>query len=365
MPSSRQIVLCRYRYDPLDRIAATAPLSTTAFQRFYCKSRLATEIQGQVTHSIFQHDDQLLAQQQSGGNTVETTLLATDQQRSVLHAFNASPPQPIAYSPYGHRPADSGLLSLLGFNGERRDPVTGYYLLGNGYRAFNPVLMRFNSPDSHSPFDDGGLNAYAYCLGDPVNWEDGTGRIPVPILKQYLVAAAFKSVKKTISRIPRRMTNRHISSSAEVIALSGSTNANTANVASTARTEALQTIGKREFQEVFKRLEATRPVEKQLKRLGKLRPFQPNKDAIAVTREYRMYRKSGLPFSRTGVPQKGALFKSVDPSGKTYLRDDAYSASLNYFHHQAETSTGIFKLRMQENAGQTIINRAADLRMRP
>jgi RHS repeat-associated protein len=66
-------------------------------------------------------------------------------------------------------------LSLLGFNGEEKDPVTGYYFLGNGYRAFNPLLMRFNSPDVLSPFDRGGLNPYTYCLGDPINNVDPTG----------------------------------------------------------------------------------------------------------------------------------------------------------------------------------------------
>jgi RHS repeat-associated protein len=67
------------------------------------------------------------------------------------------------------------LTSLLGFNGERPDSFTGHYLLGNGCRAFNPVLMRFNSPDNLSPFDKGGLNAYSYCSGDPVNRIDPTG----------------------------------------------------------------------------------------------------------------------------------------------------------------------------------------------
>jgi hypothetical protein len=38
--------------------------------------------------------------------------------------------------------------------------------------------MRFNSPDSLSPFGEGGMNAYAYCSGDPVNREDRTGHIP-------------------------------------------------------------------------------------------------------------------------------------------------------------------------------------------
>ncbi|MHC8317391.1 RHS repeat-associated core domain-containing protein [Pseudomonas sp. LB3P31] len=104
-----------------------------------------------------------------------TILLATDQQRSVLNALNTQGPHPIAYSPYGHRPAENGLLSLLGFNGEPPDPLTGCYHLGNGYRQFNPVLMRFNSPDSWSPFGEGGLNTYVYCGGEPILRFDRNG----------------------------------------------------------------------------------------------------------------------------------------------------------------------------------------------
>jgi RHS repeat-associated protein len=175
MPSNRETLLCQYRYDPLDRLVVSTPSAQSDAQRFYLKDRLATEIQGAMQCSIMQHDDQLLAQQQRQNGTAQTRLLATDQQRSVLNVLDATHPHPLAYSPYGHRPAQSGLLSLLGFNGERPDPVTGCYLLGNGYRAFNPVLMRFNSPDSWSPFGKGGLNAYVYCLGDPVNRSDPTG----------------------------------------------------------------------------------------------------------------------------------------------------------------------------------------------
>jgi RHS repeat-associated protein len=180
-----ETVLCRYHYDPLDRLTACTPSAQARTQRFYLKERLTSEIQGSVQRSIFQQDDQLLAQQQRQNAAVETTLLATDQQRSVLHALDASQPHPLAYTPYGHRPAENGLLSLLGFNGERPDPVTGHYLLGNGYRAFNPVLMRFNSPDSWSPFGEGGLNAYGYCVGDPVNQSDPTGHI-FNFLKPFL-----------------------------------------------------------------------------------------------------------------------------------------------------------------------------------
>jgi RHS repeat-associated protein len=107
-------------------------------------------------------------------------LLVTDQQRSVLNVLDEHHPHPIAYTSYGHRLRENGLLTLLGFNGELSDPLTGHYLLGNGYRAFNPVLMRFNSPDSWSPLGKAGLNAYAYCVGDPVNRSDPTGHVGNP-----------------------------------------------------------------------------------------------------------------------------------------------------------------------------------------
>jgi RHS repeat-associated protein len=176
MTGQRGTLLCHYRYDPLDRVVGCAPLNQESVQRYYRKNRLATEIQGQVQYSVFEHDQQLLAQQQHQAGSVDSTLLATDLQRSVLQAVAVGQHQKSAYSPYGHRSPESGLMSLLGFNGERRDPVTGHYLLGNGYRAFNPVLMRFNSPDSLSPFGKGGVNGYAYCEGDPVNRVDPTGR---------------------------------------------------------------------------------------------------------------------------------------------------------------------------------------------
>ncbi|MCX2888920.1 MULTISPECIES: RHS repeat-associated core domain-containing protein [Pseudomonas] len=78
------------------------------------------------------------------------------------------------YSAYGYR--SPALGSALAYNAERLDLLTGCYHLGNGYRAYNPALMRFQSADRLSPFGEGGINAYAYCLGDPINHRDPTGQ---------------------------------------------------------------------------------------------------------------------------------------------------------------------------------------------
>lgn len=167
--------MCRYRYDALDLITSLECAGQASVQRFYRHQHLVTERQGQASQSVFQQDEQLLAVQSSENDTLKNQLLATDQQRSVLQLIDSLGRLSQVYTAYGHPRAESGLSSLLGFNGERRDPVTGHYLLGNGHRAYNPVLMRFNSPDRLSPFGQGGLNSYAYCLGDPVNFSDPTG----------------------------------------------------------------------------------------------------------------------------------------------------------------------------------------------
>ncbi|WP_080343942.1 RHS repeat-associated core domain-containing protein [Pseudomonas syringae] len=208
MTSPDPIVLCTYRYDPLDRLASSSPFGQADIQRFYQKNRLATEIEGASRRTVFQHEDLLLAQQRHVDGVVNTMLLATDPQRSVLRLVDKSGIEPVAYSAYGHHPAESGLTSLLGFNGERRDPVTGHYLLGNGYRAYNPVLMRFNSPDSLSPFDEGGLNAYGYCGGDPVGFVDETGHAPIGLLlAAYIPKRPFLKInygRRAIDSISKR-----------------------------------------------------------------------------------------------------------------------------------------------------------------
>jgi len=144
--------------------------------------------------------------------TRKTMLLATDQQQSVLNTLDGNGRRSIAYTPYGHRSRENGLLSLLGFNGEPPDALTGHYHLGNRYRQFNPVLMRFNSPDSWSPFGDGGLNAYAYCGGDPRNRTDPTGHILGIGTALAKYGLGWKAMRPKISPTSKKVVMSHISS---------------------------------------------------------------------------------------------------------------------------------------------------------
>ncbi|PZW81528.1 RHS repeat-associated protein [Pseudomonas sp. 2848] len=100
-----------------------------------------------------------------------TALLASNLARSVVRSSSHE----FAYSAYGYDPPRDATSSQLGFNGVIRDPWSGCYPLGNGYRTYSPVLMRFCSPDRLSPFADGGINSYGYCSADPINHADPRG----------------------------------------------------------------------------------------------------------------------------------------------------------------------------------------------
>lgn len=104
------------------------------------------------------------------------------------------------YLPYGYATRDEILIPELGFTGQLQDKPSGCYLLGNGYRAYSPVLMRFTAPDSYSPFGVGGFHPYCYCSGDPLNKYDPTGHqgiFPPPGGFQFRGKA--RQVKKNVT----------------------------------------------------------------------------------------------------------------------------------------------------------------------
>lgn len=121
-------------------------------------------------------------------NHESAVLLTTTSSSSVLQAIGSRTRTTIVYLPYGRHSAATPINTVSGFNGQHCEHPTEHYLLGNGYRAYNPVLMCFNSPDHFSPFGDGGLNTYTYTSNDPINNFDPSGHWKVRHLYPWLKA---------------------------------------------------------------------------------------------------------------------------------------------------------------------------------
>ncbi|EJM87816.1 RHS repeat-associated core domain protein-containing protein [Pseudomonas sp. GM60] len=136
-----------------------------------------------------------------------TVLLATNGSHSIIAEVHSGKANPIAYSAYGEQSAEQEVATKLGFNGQLREANMGWYLLGNGYRAYNPRLMRFHSPDSWSPFGGGGLNAYMYCMGDPVNHSDPTGHFldAIKLFVQENVSFGGSAAQLAARNVARRV----------------------------------------------------------------------------------------------------------------------------------------------------------------
>ncbi|WAB98594.1 RHS repeat-associated core domain-containing protein [Pseudomonas putida] len=111
-------------------------------------------------------------------------LIATDVSSSVLRAITGSTgDHALCYDAYGCDGVPGRAKLSLGFNGELYLPRQTVYALGNGERFYSPRLRRFCSPDKSGPFTSAGINDYAYCRGDPVNFIDPSGRAGIPTLQ--------------------------------------------------------------------------------------------------------------------------------------------------------------------------------------
>lgn len=136
-----------------------------------------------------------------------TSLLCTDYQLSVLCIIRLASHSGRAYTPYGGEAFTAEIAGRPGFNGEVLDGPTRSYLSGNGYRAYSPAMMRFCRPDDHNPFGKGGLNAYGYCLADPMNRRDPDGHIPLPNFLRQPVARLQRAVTRRLAARPPRVTS--------------------------------------------------------------------------------------------------------------------------------------------------------------
>lgn len=87
----------------------------------------------------------------------------------------------LSYTVYGASICFELFTPTVAYCGERFDTQSQLYFLGNGHRVYNSRLMRFHTPDAHSPFLQGGINIHCYCKNDPVNFLDPTGKTRTPL----------------------------------------------------------------------------------------------------------------------------------------------------------------------------------------
>lgn len=163
---SNQLV-CRYQYDAQDKLIVQYLPDGQINRYYYANHHISNAEIGNKKITWFNDSTY-----KSFGHMSETSHQKKQYQYGLL--TNGTPClvqsgdaiSHLSYTPYGFRCLFS---NSPGQTGIHIDPVTGWYFLDNGYRVFNPTLMRFHSPDSWSPFNKGNINPYIYNLGDPIN----------------------------------------------------------------------------------------------------------------------------------------------------------------------------------------------------
>ncbi|WP_350298365.1 RHS repeat-associated core domain-containing protein [Pseudomonas putida] len=143
---------------------------------FYQTSKLTTVIGNDQKRSILRIGTLPLAES-AGKEAGSSQLFATDEMDSVLVVSTPDGKQKNhTYTPFGYNDKLPSGSPAIGFNGEFILDNIHLYLLGQGHRGFSTEMRRFIGPDNaESPFARGGVNAFAYCVNDPVNRKDETG----------------------------------------------------------------------------------------------------------------------------------------------------------------------------------------------
>lgn len=208
---AQQQTLTRYAYDGYGRLAAQyVAASEETCELCYDGDSLCGEI-------WFDRDGKVLRQVTLGTEQVQQTFtsagaphimfLIGSPHSGTIGGWRGGVGKDLSLSGFtpfgdcGNRLPDC----CTGYNDQRRDPVTGCYHLGNGYRTYNPSLRSFQQPDSLSPFDEGGINDYSYCC-NPLDYHDPSGHI---MLSRWHKDQMISNMEKTLRETrPQPVGNR-------------------------------------------------------------------------------------------------------------------------------------------------------------
>ncbi len=203
--------MSQYRYDAKGNVVSQT-VEENLLYFLYLADQLSNELCGDEHSAVHRIAPGLFARTVKGAEDQLHQFMLGNGQGSVIETLSTNDTmsrdkETRRYTPYGECQSMSETAhnnaaefangqSILhanpfGFNGQRQDAVTKMYPLGNGYRAYSPVLARFCAYDSVSPFGEGGINGYAYCSGDPLNRRDPSGHFA---LMSLLIGAAVGAV---------------------------------------------------------------------------------------------------------------------------------------------------------------------------
>ena len=113
----------------------------------------------------------------------------------LLDATNPNFSDPVdenGFDAFGNGGANE--YSRMGYAGEYHDAETGFIYLRARY--YNPAIGRFINED---PIRDG-LNWYAYCHNDPVNFVDPSGLVVTDWDKAHCTKAELKQLEKNTEK---------------------------------------------------------------------------------------------------------------------------------------------------------------------
>ena len=193
----RDEIGAQMQYDDLGRLSAGGLKEQRALYSYDALNRLFSQTD-EVRREFRYERGALITQTESGGNGENMVrwlravggvvadsrrqdgqrrlrFYGHDHKGTVLATYENGGATYRSCTSYGEYCVPDEQANRPGYNGERFDTQMSAYHLGNGYRTYHPGLMRFNAPDNLSPFGAGGVNPYAYCIGDPINHIDPSG----------------------------------------------------------------------------------------------------------------------------------------------------------------------------------------------